>query len=379
MERPKAIEQAPSRRGLPTLSLSNPPNRILLIKLSSIGDVVHTLPSAFALARRWPEARMDWLVDPSAAEIVRLLSFVDRVVELDSLARRFRGVAGLRHFRSVIGTLRAVPYDLVVDFQGLLRSSVWTLLSGAAVRVGRGRWPWLHARVPMVSPSLTPHAIENTARALVPLGFEPSEICDRFLESEALALRARVLLAAQESAREFLEGGPFWVWIPSSSWPSKSLPLEEAESAAIRDSVAHLIVGDESSAYVRVPARGRWRNLSGRLSLLQSVGLALMADHVIAADTGPAHLAALLGAEITGCFGPTSAFRTGLRGPRAINVGGTCSGCYRRTCREATRCLGEALKRAVGGAAARVGPVGNQPVRADGTESANSNSATYSR
>src|SRR4051812_45307870 len=102
---------------------------ILVIKLSSIGDVVHSVGAAASLATELPGARVDWLVQESSAPLVRALGFVHQVIVLDAAAIR---------------RLRARRYDVAVDLQGLFRSSVWTVLSGAARRVGRGRWPWLH-------------------------------------------------------------------------------------------------------------------------------------------------------------------------------------------------------------------------------------------
>src|SRR5262245_42476237 len=92
--------------GAPAALRDTSPSRILVIKLTSIGDVAHTIPSSFALAQRWPGARQDWLVDPVCADVVRALPWVGQTVELDSLARRHRGAAWVRHLRDVREALR---------------------------------------------------------------------------------------------------------------------------------------------------------------------------------------------------------------------------------------------------------------------------------
>ena len=321
------------------------PSRILIIKVTSIGDVAHTLPSSLALARRWPAARLDWLVDPMAAEIVAAVPWVSRVIEVDTMHRLHRGRAWLAHLREVRAALRPERYDLAIDFQGLLRTSLWTRWSGAPLRVGRGRWPWLGRSVSMLSPARTPHAVENTARTLVPLGVDIDGIDERFRSEGAPPIRERMLAQGRRAAAALGLAAPFWVWIPQAAWPSKSLPLGALDGVA--GAGPHVVIGDARFSSARLPDGGRWINCAGRLSLGESVGLALLAEQVIAADTGPAQLAALLGARIVGCFGPTDPRRTGLRGPRAANVRGRCEPCYRHACARAPVCVGEAVLRAL--------------------------------
>jgi ADP-heptose:LPS heptosyltransferase len=325
--------------------MTDPPSRILIIKVTSIGDVAHTLPSSLALARRWPAARLDWLVDPMAAGIVADVPWVSRVIEVDTMHRRYRGHAWLAHLRQVRAALRSEGYDLAIDFQGLFRTSLWTRWSGAPLRVGRGRWPWLGRSVSMLSPRRTPHAVENTARTLAPLGIDVDGIDERFRSDGAPAIRERMLAHGRRAAAALGLAAPFWVWIPQAAWPSKALPLGGLDG--LPGPGPHVVIGDAAFASARLPARGRWINAAGRFSLAESVGLALLAEQVIAADTGPAQLAALLGARIVGCFGPTDPRRTGLRGPLATNVHGPCRPCYRHACARAGACVGEAVARAL--------------------------------
>jgi ADP-heptose:LPS heptosyltransferase len=319
------------------------PRRVLIIKLTSIGDVAHTIPISYAMARHWPEARLDWLVGRKAAPLVEIVPWVHSFNIHDlSLGR---GLVSLgRSMRTLAAELKERDYDLAIDFQGLLRSSVWTFLSGAGRRAGRGRWPWLHLSVPMYDPKRTPHAIENTARPLEPLGLDLNRFFEVFQQEAAPALAEDLLRAGRESALRLELPTPFWAWLPQSSWPSKSLPLHRI--ASVPDDVIHVVIGDDDYRNASLPRSGRWRNLSG-LPLLETVALCLLAERVIGADTGPAHLAALLGAPVAGCFGPTRAERTGLRGARAVNRQGECAGCRRRRCRRADSCLLPAVVSAI--------------------------------
>jgi hypothetical protein len=136
----------------------------------------------------------------------------------------------------------------------------------------------------------------------------------------------------------------FWVWLPQSSWPSKSLPLQRVTNAP--ESVTHLVIGDARYQDAPLPHDSHWRNLSG-LPLPETAGLCMLAERVIGADTGPAHLAALAGATVVGCFGPTRVERFGMRGPSARSEQGACHGCYRRRCPKARDCLMPAIDRAI--------------------------------
>ena len=312
--------------------------KVLLIKLSSIGDVAHTLPIAYALTRHRPAVGLDWLVGSRAAPLVREAPWIERTIEYDAGAR-----TGPNGIRATVARLRARDYDLVIDCQGLLRSSVWTVLSGARRRIGRGRWPWLHHSVSMYDPASTPHAIENTARPLVSLGIDIDGLARRFVDEAAPSLAAALEERARDIVRE-LRLDRFWVWLPQSSWPSKSLSLGRAAEAPA--SVSHLVIGDARFRDAALPPGDHWHNLSG-LPLPETAGLSLLAERVIGADTGPAQYAALLGARAVGCFGPTRAQRSGLRGRHARNEQGSCRGCRRRRCRRAADCLAPALARAI--------------------------------
>ena len=318
------------------------PRRILIIKMSAIGDVAHTIPISFALHRRWPDAAIDWLVASPGAAYVELLPWIERVFRFDlALGRRATGAYRLRE---LVTALRGLDYDLVVDFQGLLRSSLWTVLCGARLRLGRGRWPWLHESVPMYAPRITPHAIENTARPLISLGLEPERVLDPFEADAAEPLAERLGKLGRRALERLELEPPFWVWLTQSSWSSKT--LEPHDVSRFPRSVTHLVIGDRAYRGTPLPERGDWRDLSG-LPLPETAGLCLLARRTIGVDTGPAHFAALVGARIHGCFGPTSVERHGLRGPRARNFPGACTACYRRRCRRARQCLMRAVEHAV--------------------------------
>src|SRR6185295_578575 len=106
--------------------------RILIVKLSSIGDIVHTLPAVAAIRRNFPEARLSWVVEERSAEIIRESELVDDVIEIDTRSMRGGRVIEevLLEMSKQASAVRQHKYDIAIDFQGLLKSAVIAKISG---------------------------------------------------------------------------------------------------------------------------------------------------------------------------------------------------------------------------------------------------------
>src|SRR5919107_5773383 len=115
--------------------------RILIVKLGSIGDIVHTLPSVAAIRRAWPRAEISWVVERRSAEILRDNPVLDRLIEVDTKALRRGLMSGetLRAPRQQLRRLRASAFDVALDFQGLIKSASIARLSGARRVFGYSR------------------------------------------------------------------------------------------------------------------------------------------------------------------------------------------------------------------------------------------------
>jgi len=128
--------------------------KILLIKLSAVGDVVHTFPVLNKLRRRYPAARLDWLATPGIAELLQHNPAISNVIEFarDERSAPWR-VAPYVAAARLVAQLRAVEYDLVIDLQGQLRSGFYAFTSGAPVRLGFDKpradvWKTLSRKIP---------------------------------------------------------------------------------------------------------------------------------------------------------------------------------------------------------------------------------------
>ena len=317
--------------------------RLLLVKPSSLGDVIHALPTAAALRRRFPRARLAWLVEEESAEIVRGCPVVDEVVVSGRRRwlRALRSAQGLRdattEFRTLARALRAARYDLVVDLQGLLKSAVFVAFTGAPVRVGlsTAREASTTVCTHVVEAPLGEHAVERYLRVAWALGAPPGPREFPFV----------VPPEAEGEADRILEGarGPLAVLHPAARWATKAWGPEAfaAVGDALADHVgaAVAITGGAADAGMAEGVRTRMRRpaltLAGRTTLGGLAAVLRRAAVMVTVDSGPMHLAAALGTPLVALFGPTDAGRTGPygRGPRSIlREALPCAPCLRRRC-----------------------------------------------
>ena len=345
--------------------------RILFVKLSSIGDVVHALPALAAVRRAVPGAEISWVVERGAAEILRDNPLVNTLIEVDTKGLRRWPMSGetLPATRRQLRRLRASPFDLAIDFQGLLKSALIARLSGAPRRVGFAR---THLREPASRFLLTKtvdvparsHVIrKNMALAAGALGlrlpagadeFEFPVAVSREHEREADALVQNV-------------GQRFAILNPGGGWPTKL--WDAARFGALADSLSldfglRSIVthgpGERELAERAAASSRTGAALVASPSLKGFFALARRAAVYVGGDTGPTHLAVAAGAPVVGLFGPTEWWRNGS--PRAEDLCverddiGCRADCHRRACSQwvcmdievgrVAEAVGERLRRA---------------------------------
>jgi lipopolysaccharide heptosyltransferase I len=306
-------------------------SRIAIVKLSSLGDVIHALPVARALRRRFPDASLTWIVEARELAILRDHPDLDRVIPVDT--RRWRRLiwrpAGARQVWQKLGRLstrvRAARFDVAIDLQGLLKSGVLTAYTGAPLRIGFGvghcreRANALFTNRRVTPPPGAVHVVDQYLSLLsaldVPAGpaefhvppRPPAELrMDEFLVERGFKSTDRIVALnpgagradKRWSVRHFralaerlgTEGGAriLLLWGPDEVHMARQ-------------------IGDglTSRAILAPPT-----DLDELTSLLRRVSL------MIASDTGPLHLAAAVGTPALGLFGPTSAARNGPYGPR---------------------------------------------------------------
>lgn len=321
--------------------------RILIIKPSSIGDVVNALPFLSSLRRRYPDRHIAWLVEEEAAELLLGHPLLDRVIV--SGRRRwarevrtpFRGSTALQEIVTLIAELRQGRYDLVVDLQGLLKSALMVICTGARFRVGlagsrEGSERALTHVVPLPPGPL--HAVDRYLEAARFLGADPLSKAFVFPSRPEDGARAEALLAEAEVR-------PNAVVValnPQARWRTKL--WDEERFARLGDVLARrhgariLVIGS-SSDLLRARRLASHMSLApfvatGRTDLKVLIALLQRIDLLVTVDSGPMHLAAALGTPLVALFGATDPRLIGPYGGDGVvlRVPLPCSPCSKRRC-----------------------------------------------
>jgi len=316
----------------------------LLVKLSSMGDVVHSFPAISEAAKNGH--RFDWVVEEAFVELAAMHPAVDRVIPFGLRRWRRRPLAGSLELVKFVRQLRTRRYSNVLDAQGLLKSAFVSRVCNAATRTG---FDAASARESLSARSYTStvsvgwelHAIDRL-RVLFAGAFDYSVD----LSSPA---PAAFLSSAESAAPKRCE---HTVLIHGTTWPSKEYP-EAAWSALIDALLAAghslLLLSGSDAEHQRAQRLCANRtsviatDLSARSATVQApppgplsaaAAQVLAARLVIGVDSGLTHLAAVLGRPTIGLYGSTSAARTGVRGPRAMDIASDfeCAPCLQREC-----------------------------------------------
>jgi heptosyltransferase I len=307
--------------------------KALVVRLSAIGDVVHTLPAVAALRREgWT---VGWAVEPLSRVLLENNPAVDPVERVPS-SRRFR----FDEARAAVSSLRRARYDVALDFQGLWKSATWARLSGAPRVLG---YAWAFRREPgsailasegLSLPAEAVHVIDKNLALLRGLGIDA-------MGTRAFPLPDTAAEAARVE-RELRAAGlaDFAVLNPGGGWASKLWEAERfgALAARLRNRGLPSIVtwgpGEEALADRVVAASQGAAIRSFPTTLLEYVEIARRARLVVAADTGTLHLACAIGTPVVGLFGPTDPARNGPFALADLTVRHVppCAPCHKRVC-----------------------------------------------
>lgn len=308
--------------------------RVLIVKLSSLGDIFHALPTVRAL-KAGLDADIDWVTQPEYVDLVRCFTDVSRVIPFP----RRGWIRGVWPFLKAV---RGCRYDLVVDLQGLLKSALVSKLASSRKVIGPSfHREGSHLLYDQVAGPCdrNRHAVEEALDVVRLLGLvvPQVEFPVVFPEVEIVSPRPRVAV------------------IPVSRWGSKNWPVEHyAEVTRLlmqRDSASIYLMGgggdrDICATLQHALEKGqtcsRVINLAGRTSLVEMGSWLKGMDVVLANDSGPIHMAAAVNIPVVAMFGPTDPVRTGPygKGHRVMTMKMDCRPCFNRTCaRDALMCM----------------------------------------
>ncbi len=352
----------------------HPTMKILIVKLSAIGDVIHTLPALALLRQCLPESSLDWVVEEKAAGILVGHPQLDKVMVsgrkrwMHHLARPSRWFAVYKEAASFIRELRSERYDLVIDFQGLFKSAVLVVLSRGACKIGYGKTrelSYLALSRRIEPPPAELHAVDkNIGLVEAVLKLKGISVSGReahgkgssqhhYSASDGMAPpgeqdKARVDALMHATLKD--RTGPLILVNAPAGWETKRWDVQKMAEMAdrlISTYNAGLIYTGSTAdaAYIDgIISRMRCQavNAAGRTTLKELACLISKARLFVTTDSGPMHLAAAVGTPVVALFGPTAPWRTGPYTERAriVRTQAPCSPCYKKRC-DSMICMNE--------------------------------------
>jgi len=318
-------------------------NSILVVRLSAMGDIIHTLPAAAALRAAFPHVTLGWLIEERWAELLCTLRYprsgrrsperplVDRVhtVNLAEWRRAMFSFNTLQQIAVGLSELHGVKYDAVIDFQGAVRSALLSRWSGASTIFGDAQ-PRENAASMFYSRQIETdgrHVVEQAldlARAVVD-GTKAANVSeDRASPLSVPDAEFPVDPDAEKKISSFTADMPkFAILNPGAGWGAKQWPAERygaiAKELAQQEigSLVNFGPGEEALALaVEAASGGAARKIP--CSIAELIALTRRARLLIGGDTGPMHLAAALKIPVVAIFGPTNPVRNGPFGTRSI-------------------------------------------------------------
>ena len=302
---------------------------IALVKLSSIGDVVHALPVAEALHAGLPQARIVWVVERREAAMLRGNGALSEVVPVDTRGwRRARTPLAVAETAGALVALRrylrAARFDVAIDLQGLVKSGVITAATRAPLRIG---FAAAHCREPLnalftnrrvTPPPSARHVVDRYLSLVEPLGARARSVEFPLpADGEAEARIDEFLMGAGLKPRDRLVALNPGAGRPDKRWPIPS--FRELARRLVDEAGASVLViwGPNELGEARAivgPGPAARAALAPPTSLDELLAVLRRASVVVAGDTGPLHLAAALGTRCVGLYGPTSIERNGPYG-----------------------------------------------------------------
>jgi len=324
---------------------------ILIVKLSAIGDVIHTLPSLAALRKRYPDAHITWVIEEASADIIAGHLCLDRAL----VSRRKKWLGNLRalrdvkktidEIRSFVATLRDRRYDLVVDFHGLFKSAIVVLLSRGRRRVGYDSMQELSGLFlnDKVYEDMNKHAVDRYLDLPCHLGAgtDAPEFHIHIEEEN----RGRVEHLLEENGinpkDRFVSVNPVALWETKMWENGKFAQLCDRIVGELKLTVIFTGGPDrETVEHIRSLMHFPSADIAGRTTLRDLAYLYERSALVVTTDSGPMHVAAAVGTPTVALFGPTDPVRTGPYGTghTVIRKDLSCSPCFLKRC-ETRRCM----------------------------------------
>ena len=333
--------------------------KILIIKPSSLGDVIHSLPFLKAIKNTFHDAEIEWVISKNLKEILEGNPLINRLIVFDkdswtkigNLSKTVKEAIGL------INILKSGHYDMVVDLQGLLRSGLITFFTSSPLKVGfknarEGSSIFYNKKI-SVNGSL--HAVDKSleiAKAIRQGSGVRGQSTTHGGSGKA-EFPLNVDKTAAENIKKLLGGlkeKEYVVVIPSARWKTKRWSPENFGTLISKLSVPCIVTGSKADEQIVKEvmrfSNGKGTNFCGKTDLKELTALIAGAKAVVSNDSGPMHIAAAIGVPIIALFGPTDPYRTGPYGwseiraeqekknIKVIRALISCSPCFKKKCKD---------------------------------------------
>ena len=315
-------------------------NSFLIVRLSSLGDIIHTLPAFSALRKNFPEANISWVVEEKGKEILDLVPGIDRIITVRPAGWQI----WKNKFWSELSGFREKTREknqLALDFQGLLKSSVLCFLSGASKRFG---FHWKNCREPLASLFYTRklrripediHVIRKNLMLLTLFGIEEEKYEFPLVLPDELkkAVQAKLKKIGYEENKRLVIFNVGAAWKTKRWFPERWIQVIQK---LVRGNLFPLLLwGTEDEKQLALKINSQTNvPLAPFLSLTQVMALVERAELLISGDTFALQLACAFSRPVVGIFGPTNPRRNGPFGfhDKVAFHELQCSYCYKRSC-----------------------------------------------
>jgi len=324
-------------------SLIKDPRKILIIKPSSLGDVVHSLPFLNAIRTCFPKAEIHWVIAKGLEGLLEGHPMVNKlwIINKDKW-KKIKNVKGtINELKGLFKELKKEKFDLVLDLQGLLRSGILTSATSAPVRIGfaeareGSKFFYTHK----VKGGRDIHAVDRYLKIAEFLGCDITDIRFPFpLDNQS----SSSIFHPSSLIPHPSEG--YAVIVPGARWKTKVWPSRKFGKLSTKLPIMTVIVGSKTDIDIAneivALSKGNAISLAGKTDLKELIEVIRNARFMVSNDSGPMHIAAALGIPVFAIFGPTDPLRTGPygEGHTVIREDIPCAPCFKRTCND-VRCM----------------------------------------
>jgi heptosyltransferase I len=316
------------------INLTINPRKILIVKPSSLGDVIHSLPFLNAVRICFPKSEIHWVIAKGLEGILENHPMINKlwVIDKDSWKNIQKVKGTIQEIKVLFKKLKHEKYDLVVDLQGLLRSGVITGATGAPVRIGfrEAREGSSVFYTHKVTGGKYIHAVDRYLKIAEFLGCKIADISFPFPPFDS----SLFFIPDLSSLKDYI------VIVPGARWKTKIWPAEKFGRLASLLPLKSIIVGSKTDKAIADEivslSGGRAVSLAGKTNLRELIAIISKANFIVSNDSGPMHIAAALNVPVFAVFGPTDPLRTGPygKGHTIIREDILCSPCFRKSCDE---------------------------------------------